>query len=475
MTFTFYWHDYETWGSDPMRDRAAQFAGLRTDADLNVIEKPQVIYCRPADDMLPHPEACLITGITPQFASEKGVNEAKFFQLIHSELARPGTCGVGYNNLRFDDEVTRFGLYRNFYDPYAREWQNGNSRWDIIDMVRLTHALRPQGINWPSSEDGVPNFRLERLTAANGIAHQGAHDALSDVHATISLAKLIKTRQPRLYEYIFRRRDKHSAGNMLNFNDSKPLLHVSSRYPARLGAIAMVVPLARHPTNSNGVIVYDLRYDPTPFIELSVDEIRERLFTPNVQLPEGVERIPLKTVHLNKCPVLAPMSTLTDEAAERWKIDPDRSMIYLDRLRNASNLEVKIDALFKTRDYDSNIDPDIALYAGGFFSNEDRKRIDKVRLTPVEELGKLHFSFDDSRLPELLFRYRARNWLMGLSSDERVRWESYRRQRLADPETGITPESFSKTLAKLMVAPELDKHKKAILSQLADWPVEIGL
>ena len=193
------------------------------------------------------------------------------------------------------------------------------------------------------------SFKLERLTAANDIVHQEAHDALSDVHATIGLARLIKTNQPRLYDYIFRHRDKQSAGSMLNPNNWKPLLHVSSRYPARLGAIAMVVPLARHPTNNNGIIVYDLRHDPAPLIALAIDEIRERLFTPKDELPEGVERIPLKTVHINKCPVLAPMSTLSDAAAERWKIDPDISMNYLDQLRAAPGLDTKIEALFKAR------------------------------------------------------------------------------------------------------------------------------
>ncbi|MGH8474260.1 MAG: exonuclease domain-containing protein, partial [Methylococcales bacterium] len=129
-TPTLYWHDYETFGTDPAWDRPAQFAGLRTGEDLEIIAEPLVLYCKPADDMLPNPEACLITGITPQLASRKGLPEADFIAAIHEQLAQPATCGAGYNSLRFDDEVTRNCLYRNFYDPYAREWQHGNSRWD---------------------------------------------------------------------------------------------------------------------------------------------------------------------------------------------------------------------------------------------------------------------------------------------------------------------------------------------------------
>lgn len=149
MTTSFYWHDYETWGTDPRRDRAVQFAGLRTDLDFNPIGRPLMVYAKPADDMLPQPGACLVTGITPQHARKEGVCEADFFRAVHDELSRPGTCALGYNSIRFDDEFTRYGLYRNFYDPYAREWQNGNSRWDIIDTVRLMRALRRKGSTGP--------------------------------------------------------------------------------------------------------------------------------------------------------------------------------------------------------------------------------------------------------------------------------------------------------------------------------------
>ena len=271
---SFYWHDYETWGATPRLDRAAQFAGIRTDLDFNIIGRPLMVYARPADDFLPHPEACFVTGLTPQECRDKGVPEAEFFMAIHEELARPGTCALGYNSLRFDDEVTRYGFYRNFIDPYAREWQNGNSRWDLIDVVRLTRALRPDGIEWPTREDGVTSFKLEHLSAANGIAHEGAHDALADVHATIALARLIKEKQPKLFDYAFNNRDKRALAKLLDVRARRPLLHVSGKYPAALGHIATVVPLAVHPTNKNEVVVYDLRVDPEPLLTLDADAVR---------------------------------------------------------------------------------------------------------------------------------------------------------------------------------------------------------
>src|SRR5215831_17117708 len=269
---SFFWHDYETFGIDPCRDRPAQFAGLRTTYDLEPVGEPLAIYCKPARDVLPTPFSCLITGITPQRAERDGLVEAEFAARVHDELSAPGTCAVGFNSIRFDDEFTRNLLYRNFYDPYAREWENGNSRWDVIDLVRMCYALRPQGIEWPVRDDGTPSFRLEDLTAANRLWHQQAHDALSDVHATIAIARLMRVRQPRLFDWFFALRRKQRAFELLDCIQRTPVLHVSSRYPAERGCIAMVVPLAIHPDQPNKVIVYDLDSDPAPLLELDPDD-----------------------------------------------------------------------------------------------------------------------------------------------------------------------------------------------------------
>ena len=472
MALTFFWHDYETWGTDPRRDRAAQFAGIRTDEELNPIGQPLVLYCKPADDMLPHPEASLVTGLTPQKALAEGVCEAEFMAAIHEELAKPGTCGVGYNSIRFDDEFTRYGLYRNFFDPYAREWQNGNSRWDLIDPIRCARALRPEGIEWPQREEGITSFRLEELTAANGISHTEAHDALSDVYATIAVARLLKERQPRLFDYLLHGRNKHQLARQLKVSEMQPVLHVSSKYPASQGCIAMVAPVAAHPVNKNGIVVFDLRHDPEPLLELEPDEIRERLFTPQAELPDGVERIPLKTVHINKCPVIVPMNTLTEQAAEEWRIDVAAGGRNLEKLRRASGLERKIQAVHAEQMFPQvPSDPDRELYSGGFFSDSDRRAMEQVRGCALEELAGTSFPFEDPRLPEMLFRYRARNWPQTLSADERARWDEFRHQRISDPEAGgISLEAYRQKLAQMMVDPALGERERSVLSELADWP-----
>jgi exodeoxyribonuclease-1 len=429
---TLYWHDYETFGIDPKYDRPSQFAGIRTDEDLNIIGESLMIYCKQANDSLPHPQACLITGITPQEVNEKGMPEAEFIKLIHAEFAEPNTCGVGYNSLRFDDEFTRFTLYRNFYDAYAREWQNGNSRWDVIDMARLTRALRPEGINWPDREDGKPSFRLEALTAANGIEHEGAHDALVDVKATIALAKLIKTAQPKLYDFVYQHRQKNTVAPLLNLNERKPVIHVSRMYPSEYCGTALVVPIAQDPTNNNGIIVYDLRHDPSDLIELDADTLRERLFTPFKDLPEGINRPALKTLHINKCPVVVPESTLNGAAAERLQIDKALHYKHLQQLNAAGDLTAKINAIFTKPDYEANDDPDAGLYSGGFFSANDKRKMELVRTANADALRVMPIPFEDARLPEMLFRYRARNWPESLSAGEQEQWQQYRQQRLTD-------------------------------------------
>jgi exodeoxyribonuclease-1 len=469
-----YWHDYETSGIDPRYDRPMQFAGIRTDEELNIIGEPLMIYCKPGGDYLPHPQAALITGLTPQQAEKEGLTEAEFIRQIHQELSAPGTCGVGYNSLRFDDEFTRFTLFRNFYDAYAREWQNGNSRWDIIDMVRLTRALRPEGINWPDREDGKPSFRLEDLTAANGIEHSGAHDALADVYATIEMAKLIKNSQPKLYDFVFQHRRKQAIGPLLNTRERTPVVHVSRMYPGEYCGTALVVPLAKEPNNNNGIIVYDLRHDPSDLIDLDADTLRQRLFTATADLPDGVKRPALKTLHINKCPVVVPENTLNNAAAERLNIDRQIHQQHLQMLNAAGDLSAKLNAIFTAPEYEPVNDPDASLYSGGFFSDNDKRKMDMIRQAEPDMLKTFSIPFEDARLPELLFRYRARNWPETLNQEEREQWQQYRQQRLgesADPQVLNLPR-FEQALAECRSQP-LNAQQQQILNQLEAYASQI--
>ena len=430
---TIYWYDFETFGINPRRDRASQFAGIRTDEDLNIVGEPLLMYCKPADDFMPDPMACLITGITPQKTLEDGVVEAEFIQRIHQQFSVPGTCVAGYNSIKFDDELTRQLLYRNFYDPYEREWKNGNSRWDIIDMVRLCAATRPDGINWPKKEDGSNSFRLDQLSVANGIEHADAHDALADVIATIEMAKLIKSKQPKLFEHIYKLRSKRVLQAEVDMVTRKPLLHVSMMYPAKLGCLSLVMPICEHPTNKNGIIVYDLRENPRAWMDLSIEEIRAAIFTPANEMKEGDRRVPLKVVQLNKCPILTSPAVLDPDRAASYELDRTACKQNWEILQSDTAVTRKVSEVFREELLPAESDPDFMIYSGGFFADSDKSLMAMVRQASADDLGRLDLPFKDKRLHEMLFRYRARNYKETLSNSELLDWDKFRLQRLQDP------------------------------------------
>ena len=443
-----FWYDYETTGINPRCDRAVQVAGIRTDADLNEIDQPLNLYCQPADDILPHPMACLITGISPSRLEDRGLGEAEFMTRTHAQLAQPGTCGAGYNSLRFDDEVTRYSLYRNFFDPYAREWQGGNTRWDLIDVVRAAYALRPEGIVWPE-EEGRVTLKLERLTAANGIDHGQAHDALSDVRATIALARLIRDKQPKLYEWLFNLRTKQRVLDQVRL--LQPMVHISGRFSAARHYVGVVLPLAWHPKNRNALIVCDLHYDPQPLLDMDAGALRQLLYTRREDLPAGQLPIGLKLIHVNRCPVVAPMKVLRAQDQARLQLDMSEYQARAARLIEAAQVwQDKLAIIYASEDFTPSEDPEQQLY-DGFLGERDRQLCERVRLSDPEQLGKDAWPFDDARLPELLFRYRARNFPHTLSEQEQQRWQVFCQQRLTDPAKGapLTLDGFMKAAQEL--------------------------
>jgi exodeoxyribonuclease-1 len=377
---------------------------------------------------------------------------------------------VGYNNIRFDDEFMRYAFFRNFHDPYEREWKSGNSRWDIIDMVRLTHALRPEGINWPTNDNGNTSFKLELLTKENGIEHTLAHDAMSDVHATIAIARLIKEKQGKLYDYVYQHRSKRLIGDMLNVRSMTPVVHISSRYTAEKSCMAVVAPLALHPVNKNAYIVCDLSVDPTALIELGVEEIKKRLFTPSDQMPENVERIPLKAVHVNKAPVIVPLSTLDSTSAKRLGIKLDKCYKNLQTLKQARHINDKIRSVFSHPEYEKETDPEFRLY-DGFVNDKDKQVMEQVRNAGVDQLQDMQYNFEDQRLAELLIRYKARNFPESLSEPEQIHWQEYQQQRLFT-DTGahsLTLPMLRDKIAELKSDPSLFSERRHTLDELLEY------
>lgn len=478
----FLWHDYETFGTVPSVDRPCQFAAIRTDANLDPIGDPIEMYCAPADDVLPRPGACLVTGITPQLAKREGVIEIEFARTIHREMMKPGTCSVGYNSIRFDDEVSRNLFYRNLFDPYEREWKNGNSRWDLINLVRMCYALRPAGIEWPmvetndASRETRPSFRLEDLTSANGIGHQDAHDALADVKATIEMASLIRQAQPRLFDWSLSLRNKQEARKLLDPDAGEPVIHTSGRIPAVRGCTTLVLPLAVHPQNDKSVIVFDLMGDAEALLECDPEAIRDRVFTPTADMPEDVTRLPLKAVKWNAVPMLAPAAVLRGVDQERIGLDESRCLQHAKLLNDNMDVVKKaVQEAFETQFDDREIDPDLAIYGGGFFDDFDRQQMRHIHECSPEELGERSWKFHDRRLAKMLLRLRARNWPESLSQPDWDAWQSDRSQRLNQPSGGdfYGFDAFNQDLTDARSQHEGDASAMRLLDELEAWSVLI--
>ena len=466
---SFYWYDLETSGTSPATDRIVQFAGQRTDADLNPVGPPFATDVKLPPDIVPFPESCLVTRITPQRTLAEGIDEWAAMTELQRIFSAGQTCVAGYNNLRFDDEFLRHALYRNLFDPYAREWRDGNSRWDLIDVARATGALRPEGLEWPSA-DGVPTFGLEALAEANGLEHGTPHDAMSDVRATIALARLLRDRQPRLFAYGLTLRSKHAARRLLVPFGKELCVHVSRRIPNARFCTAPVVSVAQHPTMDNGIIVADLGRDIAPLVERSAEELRETLFAEDID-----ERPPLKQVRLNRCPFVAPIGVLRPEDAGRLDIDPALVEERRATLLATPGLHEKIARVY-LRDDDTGPDaaPDVEerLY-DGFTPDPDRNACERLQRELRASAPWPQPRFTDARLTELAARLKARIRPADLSTAERADWQRFVAARLtAEHPRRLTVAAYRREVAERLDA-VTDTADREVLQALDAYGAEL--
>jgi exodeoxyribonuclease-1 len=473
MPASLFWYDIETFGRNPQLDRIAQFAGIRTNDRFEPVGDAILEYVRISSDYVPDPQACFVTGITPQETLEKGKPEYELAEQIFGEWMQPGTCVVGYNNIRFDDEFMRNLFYRNLFDPYLREYANKNSRWDLIDVMRAAHDLRPEGIKWPRREDGRPSFRLEELCALNGIEHSRAHDALSDVEATIGLAKLLHERQPKLFRFMYNHRTKKELSKLINLQTREPVLFTSVIFTRQEGCTSVVSPIAVDPANRNSIIAFDLRGDPALLSALSVEEMQARVFTSKEER-EG-DRIPLISIPLNKSPVLAPLKTLDKKAADRLGLDRDEIDRHWKVLKTTPDLTEKVRAVFEREEGREPEDVDLGIYSGGFFMDEDRELFERFHREGAEGWRDFLGKFSDPRADKLLNRLIGRNYPHLFSEGELKRWKNFCATRLLFPPEGQIDDfgTHEKKLLKLSRNTELGPGEKLIVRELLDYAREV--
>ena len=467
MAQTFFFYDLETSGLNAREDRIMQFAGRRTSMDLTPIGEPYNMLVALSDDTLPNPDALMVTGITPQKTVDEGYSEVQFARILNDEIFTPDTIVVGFNNIRFDDEFIRHLLWRNFYDPYEWCWKDGRSRWDMLDVVRMTRALRPEGISWPLDDAGEPTYRLELITRENGIAHKNAHDAMSDVDALIDVTKLIRDKQPQLFEYLLKMRDKKEVVKLVNVDDKKPFVYSSGRYDKEFAKTTAAFPLA---TGRNGnVVVYDLRYDPTPFIDLSESELAHKVYASwQERQAEDFVKLPAKELQPNRCPAVAPLGVLAHGGGwAKISLDAETIAKHQKILLAHPEFAEKLRTIFENKpEFTRSPDPEAQLY-DGFLNDCDRLRAEAVRNASERELDDFHPNFADERLPGLLLHYKARNFPKTLSSDERAMWQTWRAAHVQ-----AQLPKYMVALQRL-AASALDSGKEFIVQELQLWAESI--
>ena len=469
MTNSLYWYDYETFGLNPSRDYISQFAGIRTNENLEIVGEPLVMYCHPPSHRLPSPESCIVTGITPQICLEQGIPEREFIDKIHRELSYPETCGVGYNSIGFDDEFTRYCLYRNFYDPYAREHQNGNSRWDILNLLRLTWALRPDGINWPVKDDGSPCFKLTSLTEANGIAHESAHDALSDVIATINVAKLVMSKQPKLYDYVYKHRLKKEVKTSIDVNKKRPFFHVSGKLGKKNCYSSLMMPITIHPRNNNSIICFNLMGDPQPLIDFSAEELYKHLFIHK----SHKQKLSLHTIEINKCPIILTPTLIDDVASNRLKISLEKCEKNQHELLK-HDLSEKLKKAYSMKKFEESKYLDRSSHVGFIEAKSDQKLLQQVRNSSSKELADGSINIQDKRYKALLFIYRAINYPNSLTEIEKEAWRNMRNERLrSEMEDHLSLKDYFFKIDEQLLSKDCSERDRNILLSLKTWGHEI--
>ena len=444
-----------------------QFAGQRTDLELKPVGEPVNLLVKITDDILPDIDATLITGITPQMTLADGLTEAEFLREFTEHVATPGTIFLGFNSIRFDDEFMRCLHYRNFYDPYEWQWQDGRGKWDMLDVVRMTRALRPDGIEWPFDVHGKPTNRLELLTSLNKLSHEHAHDALSDVNATIEVARLIQNKQSKLFEYLFTMRDKKRLAELVE--SGEPFVYTSGQYAGEFDKTTIAVRVCPHPKNNGSSFVYDLRHDPTEYRDMTPAQLAEKW---RWKKDSDEPRLPVKKLQYNHCPAVAPLGVLDDASQQRLHIDMVEVRKHLktlqsmkdfaDRLCEASEL---LEKKQQTTLVSTDKDVDGCIY-DGFFGEQDKNGMRVVRAAKPEELSNLGLKFQDHRLEALLPLYKARNHPKQLTTEERVEWEKFRARKLFDGGQQSKMAKYVSRLQEVVAKGGLTGHQEYLLEEL---------
>ena len=383
MSYVFW--DTETTGISTSFDQILQFAAVKTDAEFNELDRIE-LRCRLHPHVAPNPGALRVTGMSIEQITDPAL--PCHYDMVRQVRARflewSPAIFIGYNSIKFDEELFRKALFRTLHSPYLTN-TSGNGRADAMNLVQAAAALQPGCLEVPTGDNGKSVFKLDRLAPANGFDYSNAHDAMADVLATVHLARCVSERAPEVFSRFVRFAMKSSVAAFLEEEDAVLLTEYYFSRPYHF----VVAPFGSDPDNPAKVYCLDLKHDLDWVASLPPD-----------QLAVWVNRSPkpVRSIRTNAPPALAAI----DEVAEDifGPLSPDLIAERARRLRDDPDLCDRImDAVMASAvAYEDPAHVEEQLYSGGFVQPADQALIDRFHEVPWSDRPALVDQMQDPRL-----------------------------------------------------------------------------
>ena len=464
MDFLFY--DLETTGVSKAHDQVLQFAAIRCDQNLNQVETPSNLFCKPRNDVFPSPSAILANRLDFRKCKREGLSEFEFALAAHDVLRRPNTFIAGYNSKKFDDELMRFLFYRNLIDPYKWGYERENKRIDVMDQILLAHVFnREVGLEFPVV-DGQVSLKLEHIAEDNHFDARNHHDALNDATNTRSIMEIIRNQRPKLFEYALQRVNEEENRKLIT--ESELFCHVSTIYGYANNCVSIQRFLCFHPIIRKRLLTWNLTYDPLELLKRSPQEIAQNLY---LNKEQKAFEIGFGEITLNQTPMVLKYSlNQSNLEVEKEKIQDN-----LEKLRGVEQqLSDLAEATYQIKDPPQVQDVDASLYDSAFFPdrNNNIRLIDEVIQNPMDFD---HREIQNKRYSELLLRLQGRNHYEQLSPQNQDEYNRYRREKLLSEEKKdwMTHEQFKNELGDLKRTQRLSSEQEVLLSHLIDHVEQI--
>lgn len=416
---TYLFYDVETTSLSPYFGQILQFAAIRTDLELNELERHE-IRIKLNKDTLPSPGAMLTHKMS---ISDMHVGESEYdgIRKIHALVNQPGTISGGYNTLAFDDKFLRFSFYRNLLDPYTHQWQNDCGRFDIYPMVIYFYLSSKNNVlTWPL-EDGAPSLKLENINALNQLAQGTAHTAMVDVEVTLALAK-------RLYAH-----HQHWDYAMKSFaKRTDPITklgyeaHQGHKYEINQTAIILLSKLGSKELFHAPVLClgyHELYKNQTIWLRLDKVNFSTLDFTPTQVKELMMDGCILNKKIADRGLILPLMDRTTSNLSPSRKELFQSNQVWLSKNEHIIH---SIQKHFTTTCYPviENIDVDAALYTG-FIDNNETQACYQFHQTTNQDKAIVIEKFKDPRLKQIAIRIMGRHFEAHLPDQYQTRFSNY--------------------------------------------------